>query len=266
MGDLGISTVIIKSHAPDRGFELHRKAGITLTGEPLAGPDGSLCYPVRAPYGNMFLMEEDSAAFLRTSHPTGGVKGSIIGVSDIEKSIALYGDVLGYNKVIFDVTGVPGDLTPFPGSDGRFRRVRLVQSDPGAGGFAPMLGTGCIELIQALDFKQRKIFEGRYWGDKGYIHLCLDVRGMDALKGACENAGFPFTVDSKDAFDMGDANGRFAYTEDPDGTLVELVEAFTVPLVKKLGLYLNLEKRDPAKPIPKWMLKTLRFSRVKDRG
>jgi len=264
MGDLGINGVIIKAPVIDSSFNLHRTAGITLTESPVTGGNGSLCYPVRDLYGNAFIIEEDVDVFKRTSHPAGGVKGAVIGVTDIEKSLSLYSDVLGYDQVVYDVTGEFADLAPLHGGKGSFRRIRLKQSEPNTGGFSLLLGTSCIELLQAIDFKPRKIFENRYWGDQGYIHVCLDVHNMGNLKEACEKAGFPFTVDSDDAFDMGDANGRFAYAEDPDGTLVELVEAFKVPLVKKLGLYLNMDKRDPGKPIPRWMLKALGFSRVKD--
>jgi len=81
--------------------------------------------------------------------------------------------------------------------------------------------------------------------------------------------GYPFTVDSSrsfkegDSFDMGEAAGQFAYIEDPDGTLIELVEAHKIPLMKKLNLHLDLRKRDPEKSLPKWMLGMLRFMRVK---
>lgn len=62
---------------------------------------------------------------------------------------------------------------------------------------------------------------------------------------------------------MGDAAGQFAYIEDPDGTLIEFVETHKVPVVKKLGLSINLKNRNPEKPLPGWMLKMLRFGRVK---
>jgi hypothetical protein len=94
------------------------------------------------------------------------------------------------------------------------------------------------------------------------------MRGMDELKSFCEVKGFPFTVDSKmshegGVFDMGEAAGHFSYIEDPDGTLIEFVETHKIPLVKKLGLYIDLKKRDPNKALPDWMLNTLKFSRVK---
>lgn len=55
---------------------------------------------------------------------------------------------------------------------------------------------------------------------------------MDALKQECEDAGFPFTVDSADSFDMGEAAGRFTYIDDPDGTWIEFVETHKVPIAK----------------------------------
>ena len=75
--------------------------------------------------------------------------------------------------------------------------------------------------------------------------------------------GHPFTVDSANSFDMGDAAGHFAYNEDPDGTLIEYVEAHKVPILKKLGWYFNLQKRDATQPLPDWMVKALRFNRKK---
>jgi len=131
-----------------------------------------------------------------------------------------------------------------------------------------MLGDSVIELIASTGQPGKKIYEGRFWGDLGFIHLCYDVRGMDELKAYSERAGFPFTVDSKkshegNSFDMGEAAGHFSYIADPDGTLIEFVETHKLPVMKKFGWYLDLRGRDPHKSLPSWMLKTLRFSKVK---
>jgi hypothetical protein len=133
-----------------------------------------------------------------------------------------------------------------------------------------MFGQSMIELVQPTDRKGTKIYEGRFWGDPGFIHLCYDISGIDNLRSYCKEAGFPFSVDSMQnhggqSFDMGEAAGHFAYIEDPDGTLIEFVETHKVPIIKALGWYLDLRKRDPNKPLPAWMIKTLRFSRVKSR-
>jgi len=37
-----------------------------------------------------------------------------------------------------------------------------------------------------------------------------------------------------------------------------------MPVLKKLGWYLDLRKRPPAKPLPQWMIKALGLSRVRD--
>jgi hypothetical protein len=79
--------------------------------------------------------------------------------------------------------------------------------------------------------------------------------------------GSPYTVNSMQklnhTFDIGEAAGNFAYIEDPDGTLIELVETKKIPVIKKLGWFLNLKRRKKGKQLPEWMLKTLRFNRVK---
>ena len=87
---------------------------------------------------------------------------------------------------------------------------------------------------------------------------------MEELKKDCEKAGFPFTVDSGETFDMGEAGGRFSYIEDPDGTWIEFVETHKVPVLKKLGWYINLKKRNPEKPLPRWMLSAMGLNKVKD--
>src|SRR5690625_5074569 len=113
-------------------------------------------------------------------------------------------------------------------------------------------------------FRSKKIFENRYWGDLGFIHICFDIIGMDEMRERCADFGSPFTVDSSDQFDMGEAAGHFSYTEDPDGTLIEFVETHKIPVLKKLGWYLDLLKRDRTKQLPKYMLRAMSLNRVKD--
>jgi hypothetical protein len=86
---------------------------------------------------------------------------------------------------------------------------------------------------------------------------------MNSIRAKAKLNGHAFTVDSANSFDMGDAAGHFSYMEDPDGTLIELVETHKVPILKSLGLYLNLKKRNPHKTLPKWLVKSLGFHRVK---
>ena len=136
----------------------------------------------------------------------------------------------------------------------------VASSKPREGAFAALFGESTIELVQALDRAPRKIFEGRFWGDPGFIQICFDVTGMKALGEFCASKGHPFTVDSCPgdvSFDMGDASGHFTYIEDPDGTLIEFVEAHKIPVAKKLGWFIDMQKRDPRKNLPKFLFRMM---------
>jgi catechol 2,3-dioxygenase-like lactoylglutathione lyase family enzyme len=268
LGDLGIIVCKMKVKNIDDAFSFFREKGIVLPGDPGADPSGNKTFFLKDPWGNIFQAVEGHDWFLEERKITGGSYGAIIGVSDIEKAKTVYSDILGYNEVVYDDKGIFPDLAALPGGRTELRRVLLNRSEPLSGPFSRIFGQTVIELISSADRPGKKIYEGRLWGDPGFIHICFDIQGMDKLKEYCAGMGFPFTVDSKashdgNSFDMGDAAGHFAYLEDPDGTLIEFVETHKIPLIKKLGWYLDLTKRDPHKSLPDWILKTLRFSKVK---
>ena len=122
----------------------------------------------------------------------------------MEESMKLYQDVLGYETVDFDETAEFACFKGLPSGGKTFRRVRLSHKKPRVGAFATLLGPTTIELVQEIGGNPRKIFENRFWGDWGFIHLCFDIQGMDILQKECEEKGFPFTVDSSNTFDMGE--------------------------------------------------------------
>jgi catechol 2,3-dioxygenase-like lactoylglutathione lyase family enzyme len=268
LGDLGIIGCKMKTRNIDSAFSFFREKEVDLLGEPATDPSGKKSFFLKDPWGNIFQVVEGNGWFMQENKVTGGSYGAIIGVSDIEKARSVYSDILGYDSLIYDKTGVFQDLAVLPGGNARMRRVLLNRSEPFKGPFSKLYGESIVELISTTEKPGKKIYEGRLWGDPGFIHLCYDIKGMDELKDYCSAKGFPFTVDSKEShdgesFDMGEAAGHFAYLEDPDGTLIEFVETHKVPILKKLGWYLDLRKRDPQKSLPSWILKTLRFSRVK---
>lgn len=264
LGDLGIFVCRIKSKNVDQTFSDLKKNGAEIISEVSKTPDGKKHFFVKDPNGNIFDITEGDGWFVNTGHTCGGVAGAMLGVSNIEKSLTLYRDILGYDKVEYDKTGTFEDVKNLPGGNKEVRRVLLSTSNWGKGPFGKILGPTKIELIQAVNYSPRKIFENRFWGDWGYIHLCFDIRNMQDLQKSCEAKGFPFTVDSKNTFDMGEAGGHFSYIEDPDGALIEFVETHKIPVIKKIGWYLNLKKRDPEKNLPNFILKALKFNRVKD--
>jgi catechol 2,3-dioxygenase-like lactoylglutathione lyase family enzyme len=267
LGDYGLYACRIKSKDVNASYHYFKKNNAKILGDLYKTPSGSLHFFVEDPNGNIFNIVEGSGWFKDTKHPSncGAVAGSMIGVSDIDKSLTLYQDILGYSEIEYDVTGSFEDLSALPSGKKTYRRVLLSHPANRKGPFAKLLGPTKIELIQAIDQENcQSIFKNRYWGDWGFIHLCFDIQGMDLLKSECESKGFPFTVDSSNSFDMGEAAGRFSYIEDPDGTLIEFVETHKVPIMKKIGWYINLKNKKPGKHLPNWMLHAMGLNRVKN--
>ncbi len=266
LGDLGIFAAKIKSRDVIATFNHLRKQGVNIQTNPAPRPHGPEHFFAKDPWGNTFeIVGADDWFSAERGKLTGGMYGAIIGVSDMERSMAFYRDILGYDAVVYDETADFPDWHGADGGFGRYRRVLLRHSQQRVGPFSRMLGDSEIELVQSLERAPRKIYEGRFWGDLGFIHLCFDITGMTEMKAFCAEKGHPFTVDSSGSFDMGEAAGYFSYIEDPDGALIEFVETHKIPILKKLGWYLHLRKRsNPAKPLPRLMLMALGLGRVKD--
>jgi len=267
LGDKGIIACKMKVKSIDRAYAFFKKNEVRLFCEPVTDPSGNRSFFLKDPFNNIFQIVEANNWFLNEKKESGGSYGAIIGVSDVEKAKIIYSDILGYDDVVYDKTDVFPDLSFLPGGENKIRRVLLKASQPFSGPLIRIFGQSQIELISLVEGSGKKIYEGRFWGDPGFIHLCFDIRGMDELRNYCISKNFPFTVDSKkshdgNSFDMGEAAGHFSYIEDPDGTLIEFVESHKLPVLKKIGWYIDLRKR-AAKPLPDWILKTLRFSRVR---
>lgn len=258
VGDLGIFAAKLNCRDVKAFYkELSSKwKGCT---EPETLPDGTPCFYVKDLYGNIFQIVENKSIFIEQHRLTGGMAGAVIGVTDMEASIKFYKEVLGYTIMKSDTTGPFSRYDIMPAADKECRRVILAVPKR-KGAFADLFGDSTIELVQALERTPRKIYKDRYWGDPGFIQICFDVSGMDSLKKFCAAKGHPFTVDScpnGEVFDMGDASGRFTYIEDPDGTLIEFVETGKVPIVKKLGIGIDMTKRNPEKPLPKILFRLM---------
>ncbi|MFN6039569.1 MAG: VOC family protein, partial [Bacteroidota bacterium] len=248
----------------EENYRAMKGAGVKLLSGLLTDPQGKKHFFLEDLFGNIFQVVAFDNWFASGTHYTGGPCGVIIGVSNIDKSISFYKEILGYDNIVYDEKKVFDDFSNLKGGERSFRRVLLSHSKKREGSFSKLLGSSVIELVEAKDASVRKIYENRYWGDLGFIHLCFDIKNMAALKEKCAKFGQPFTVDSGNNFEMGEAAGHFSYVEDPDGTLIEFVETFKIPILKKLNWYLDLRKRNPLNTLPDWMLKTMAFNRVKD--
>ena len=266
IGDLGIAIGKIKTDNVQKAYNQFKKSGEKLLTEVVKDPAGNDHFYIRDPFNNTWEFCYEPYKLFNTKANNGGIYGCVIGVKDIEESLVIYRDILDYDLVISDTTDVFEDLKGIPGGSAKMRRVILKHSKKRNGAFSPLLGPSSIELIQVLDREAKGIYEGRIWGDPGFIHLCFDVNGIDALREFVREKGYPFTVDSAkamDTFDMGETAGNFAYLQAKEGTLIEFVETHKVPLLKKLGLYLNLRKRE-RKPLPNFILRLFSIKRVKN--
>jgi catechol 2,3-dioxygenase-like lactoylglutathione lyase family enzyme len=264
LGDLGIYVTKMKTREIEKAHTLLTNKQAKGISEITKNPWGNKHFFVDDLYGNCFQIEESNDWFSeKKMHPVGGVGGVIIGVQDIAEAVQMYCSTLGLVVDGEMVEGSFDDLAHLPNGQEVFKRVRLVQQETGQGAFGQLLGSLVIELVQAITYQGKRMFENRFWGDLGYIHLCFDVVGMKEHEEDCVASGYPFIVDSSDSFDMGKSAGHFSYIESNDGTLLEFVETHKIPIAPKWGWYLDLRKRDTRKNLPKWMLSALRFNRVK---
>ena len=268
LGDLGINIGKIKTENVNAVYEKFTKAGLNVLTQIAKDPVGNDHFYMKDIYGNMWEIKNQKGVFSKKEKSlSGGVLGTVIGTNNMDASIKVYKDILQYDQIVYDETGVFEDLKGIPGGDKKYRRVLLRHSDVKQGAFSPFFGQSVIELVEAIDYQPRNIYEGRIWGDPGFIHVCFDINGMDTFREKAKDMGYPFTVDSAKAmesFDMGEAAGNFAYIQAPEGTLIEFVETHKIPILKKIGWYIDLRKRG-YHPLPDWIMKLFRFMRVKDK-
>ncbi|MEC4004372.1 VOC family protein [Flavobacterium sp. SUN052] len=255
LGDIGIYAAIIKSTDISKSYNRLKNCSEITLSKMQECSSGINYFFATDSSNNTFKIIPYSNWFQSGKHDLGGVVGAVIGVSNMEKSLHFYQVILGLDEKIYDFE--------INENGQNLRKVGLHKKATGKGAFNNLLGNVSIELIQNLDKTAPKIYANRFWGDCGFIHLCFDVVAMDKLKSHVENHGLKFSVDSNNTFAMDNASGRFCYIEDPDGTLIELVETHKVPVLKKIGWYLDLRKRNQEKPLPNWMIKMLAFSKVK---
>lgn len=262
LGDFGINIVFIKSRNIIASFKELKSNNVQILSEIIEEPNGSQSFYFKDPSNNIYKAKEEANSWFKNSRGSlGGVCGCLIGVADIESSLVLYRDILGYDLTIYDEIGFFEEFNVFGVRDVKFRRILLTHNSERKGGFSPLFGPSQIELVQRLDNCSTPIFKDRNWGDLGFIHLCFDVKNINELIEECKVKGYPFKVISPDSFDMGGTKSKWGYIEDNDGTLIEFVETYKLPL--GLGVTLDLKKKPPFKSVPNWMIKALKFKKIK---
>jgi catechol 2,3-dioxygenase-like lactoylglutathione lyase family enzyme len=261
LGDLGIFAVHMRIKEPTTAYSYIDKA--SLRSGIIQDPLGKQRFLIQDPDQLYYVAVEDAQVYTTSSHHLGGVSGLSIGVSDIQKSKSFYA-LLGYDQILYEGYAVYDDLKGFPGGEQEVQRVILTTSQLAKGPFGAVIGYSLIELICTPQRIGQKIFRGRIWGDVGFVHIGLDVFDMRGLAEVLAQKNIQFKCDSQAALSMGKTQVHCAYICDPDGVLIELIEVYKIPLIEKWGIFLNVHGKKAGKALPNWMIRLLRFSRIKD--
>lgn len=150
------------------------------------------------------------------------IYGFTIGVSDTEKSINFYKN-LNFKKIRTEISENGFKDTKFY-NGGERNMIRTILKN----------NNTIIELIQVKEDNVKNIFENRYWGDIGYVHI-----GFQYEDEYFNNNNLVKTVDSGKDFHMGNLKLLFCYTEDPDKILVEFTRIY---YYKLLFFNINVKK------------------------
>jgi catechol 2,3-dioxygenase-like lactoylglutathione lyase family enzyme len=153
-----------------------------------------------------------------------GVNYVGIGVSDMDRSLKFYGELLDFTEVMFDYTGsLPGMEKVTGKPETKARVVMLKNQNTGP------LGLGMIKLVQLLPPDKPEPCTAaltRLWADIDIAEVCFNTR-VGARK------IFEQLVDKGVKAALTPASGRFppyntvsnhAYMRDPDNGLVEFID------------------------------------------
>ncbi len=139
------------------------------------------------------------------------VHHTAISTGDLERSVAFYRDLLGFEEV-----------TAFAWEQGAESIDRLTGLESSAARVALLrLENAFVELFEYSAPPPTRGDPARPVCDHGITHLCLEVTELDAEYQRLSDAGMRFHCAPIDA---GEVGVRAVYGRDPDGNVVELLE------------------------------------------
>jgi lactoylglutathione lyase len=141
-----------------------------------------------------------------------GVSHFGIQVADIERSVAFYRDLLGFELVTRWVRDQPyiQELVGYPGVTLHVAVFRV----PGSESF--------LEILEYRNVERQAIDTGT--ANPGTAHLCVYVDDLDSLHARLLEAGVRFVSEIKSPNVGPNSGGKVVYMVDPDGIRVELLE------------------------------------------
>jgi len=144
-----------------------------------------------------------------------------IGVSDLERSLPFYRKVLGFKKVVFDLTAWDPVICQVIGRSVKTRTVLLENE----------IGGGAIKLVQLLPrhdhgtgHRAGPIASDRKWGDPGHLEVAVEVSDVHRTYAEFEKADLNILLSPQHWQIPGTLDGTYFYVTDPDGTFVEVID------------------------------------------
>jgi len=160
----------------------------------------------------------------------GGIEYVAVGVSNLLRSLEFYTRILGYDEVVYIYEGPAPEWKNLFGKDRKIKRALIKRSTKPQGTFKHFLRGGMIELMEVEGNKGKHNFEGRKWGDIGFMELCFDVTNLDATLEDITRKGAEIAVPPYRQ-DMGmNTMATFSYIKDPDGSLIEFADIQSLPV------------------------------------
>jgi catechol 2,3-dioxygenase-like lactoylglutathione lyase family enzyme len=149
-----------------------------------------------------------------------GVDHIGVGVSDMERSMAFYGD-LGFTDVAFDHSGALPGLDRVAGRADVAARVVMLRSAN-----ETVLGSGAVKLVQTIDSPTPPMPEGMAWGEPGVCEVCIHVRDQASLyRRLVDEFGHTGLMEPVEApLPPYGTRCSLSYVADPDGTKIEMIE------------------------------------------
>jgi catechol 2,3-dioxygenase-like lactoylglutathione lyase family enzyme len=159
-----------------------------------------------------------------------GIDYVAVGVSNLEQSLTFYNTFLGYDVEIYKYEGECPEWDGILGKGRKIKRVLLERSKKPQGPYKHFLKGGMIELIEVEGNSGKRNFEGRQWGDIGFMELCFDVSDIRGTVKDLTEKGVTIAVPPYTQKMGKKTEATFAYIKDPDGSLLEFAELNRLPV------------------------------------
>jgi catechol 2,3-dioxygenase-like lactoylglutathione lyase family enzyme len=211
-GDIGVAKIAIAVSNVERLYE-ELKGKVNFCSKPKSTKipgwgDYAFVYG-RDPEGN--LIEFVSGSKLRVANRFGGSRWIGISVTDLERSRSFYQKYLGFDTLVVNshssFSGLVDEI-----SGGSKTQVQSCIISNSRGG-------GMLELFEVLKPRGRSIPLATYWGDFGYLEVCLLSNDIHETEKHCEKEGLEILCRPVNEGER----TSFMYIRDPDGNPVEFI-------------------------------------------